>query len=73
MFDHLETTQKQHIAQVKAACKALKFIRSVTAEDTLPRRRSPAQWVRHSFLQTGKQAGVQMLIECSPYFHLDSQ
>ena len=38
MFDHLETTEKQLIAQVKAACKALKFIRSVTAEDTLPRR-----------------------------------
>jgi len=38
MFDHLETTEKQLISQVKAACKALKFIRSVTAEDTLPRR-----------------------------------
>lgn len=39
MFDHLETTEKQLIAQVKAACKALKFIRSVTAEDALPRRK----------------------------------
>ncbi len=37
MFDHLETTQKRLIDQVKAACKALKFIRSVTALDTLPR------------------------------------
>lgn len=38
MFDHLETTEKQLKGQIKAACKALKFIRSVTAEDTLPHR-----------------------------------
>jgi hypothetical protein len=37
MFDDLETTQKQLIGQVKAVCKALKYIRSVTALDTLPR------------------------------------
>ena len=37
MFDDLETTQKRLIDQVKAACKALKYIRSVTAFDTLPR------------------------------------
>ena len=37
MFDDLETTQERLIDQVKAVCKALIHIRSVTALDTLPR------------------------------------
>ena len=36
MFDYLDETQERLIDQVKAVCKALKYIRSVTALDTLP-------------------------------------
>jgi hypothetical protein len=36
MFDDLKTTREQLITQVRAVCKALKYIRSVTALDTLP-------------------------------------
>jgi hypothetical protein len=37
MFDDLDETQERLISQVRVACKALKYIRSVTALDTLPR------------------------------------
>jgi len=66
MFDHLEITQKQLIAQVKAACKALKFIRSVTAEDTLPRRKdgSPnpryTQWCKQMGILNTARVDIQM-------------
>jgi hypothetical protein len=36
MFDDLEATRDQLIDQIRAVCKALKYIRSVTALDTLP-------------------------------------
>jgi hypothetical protein len=36
MFDDLEATRDQLIDQIRSACKALKYIRSVTALDTLP-------------------------------------
>lgn len=36
MFDDLEATRDQLIDQIRAACKALKYIRSVIALDTLP-------------------------------------
>ncbi len=72
MFDHLETTQKQLVTQVKAACKALKFIRSVTAEDTLPRRPDGStnprytQWCQQMSILNTARVDIQMAGE---YLH----
>ena len=56
MFDYLEMTERELIAQVKAACKALKFIRSVTAEDTLPR--CPDGSTNPKYTEWCKQMGI---------------
>ena len=37
MFDDLDETRERLINQVRAVCKALKYSRSATALDTLPR------------------------------------
>jgi hypothetical protein len=66
MFDYLDLTQKELITQVKAACKALKFIRSVTAEDTLPRRPdgSPnpkyTQWCKQMSILNTARVDIEM-------------
>lgn len=72
MFDHLETTEKRLIEQIKAACSALEFIRSVTAEDTLPRLEDGSenplytQWVRHMNILNTARVDIQMAGE---YLH----
>ena len=60
MFDHLETTEKQLIAQVKAACKALKFLRSVTAEDTLPPKPLYTKWVKQINILNTARVDIEM-------------
>jgi hypothetical protein len=69
MFDDLDETQERLINQVKAACRALKYIRSVTALDTLPRlpdgSENPkyTQWCRQMGIANTARVDVEMAAE----------
>ena len=69
MFDDLETTREQLIAQVRAVCKALKYIRSVTALDTLPRLPNGSvnpeytKWCREMGIANTARVDIQMAAE----------
>jgi hypothetical protein len=69
MFDDLDETQERLINQVKAACRALKYIRSVTALDTLPRlpdgSENPkyTEWCRQMGIAGRARVDVEMAAE----------
>ena len=56
MFDNLELTEIQLTGQIKAACNALKYIREVFAEDTLPRL--PDGSTNPQYTEWCKQMGI---------------
>jgi hypothetical protein len=66
MFDDLDETQERLINQIKAVCKALKYIRSVTALDTLPHfpdgSENPkyTQWCRQMGIANTARVDVEM-------------
>src|SRR5918911_2808723 len=69
MFDDLDETQERLINQIKAACKALKYIRSVTALDTLPRlpdgSENPkyTEWCRQMGIAGSARVDMEMAAE----------
>jgi hypothetical protein len=66
MFDHLESTEQELIAQVRAACKALAFLRDVDAEDTLPPSPLYTEWARQMNILNTARVHIQMAGE---YLH----
>jgi hypothetical protein len=69
MFDDLDETQERLINQIKAVCKALKYIRSVTALDTLPHfpdgSENPkyTEWCRQMGIAGRARVDVEMAAE----------
>jgi hypothetical protein len=69
IFDDLDETQERLIDHVKAACKALKYIRSVTSLDTLPRlpdgSENPkyAEWCRQMGIAGRARVDMEMAAE----------
>jgi hypothetical protein len=69
MFDDLNETQERLINQIKAVCKALKYIRSVTALDTLPHfpdgSENPkyTEWCRQMGIANTARVDVEMAAE----------
>jgi hypothetical protein len=47
MFDDLTTTQAELIGHVKAACRAIKFLRNVEPLECLQGKPKYDEWVRH--------------------------
>jgi len=68
MFDDLTTTQAELIGHVKAACRAIKFLRNVEPLDCLEGKEHYTEWVQH---MTALNTARTRLGMAADYLHSD--